>query len=84
MHYNARDIQVLRALVRGIQPEVDSEHRLRLEMMRLVVDGSDGLRLTPAGAKAVSVLPALLPAAFDDPPARRPHGRQRRLDRTYR
>ena len=84
MHYNSRDIEVLRALVRGLPPEVDSEHRLRLEMMGLVVDGSGGLHLTPAGAKAASVLPEIPPTAFDDQPVRRAHGRQRRLHRTYR
>ncbi len=85
MHYNSRDIEVLRTLVHGIiPPEVDYEHRLHIEMMGLGVDGSGGLHVTPAGAKAASVLPEIPPTAFDDQPVRRAHGRQRRLDRTYR
>lgn len=87
MHYSPLDVHVLRALVRGASPAVGSEHRLRLEMRGLVVDGAHGLRLTPAGKRAASFIPAVHPAALTEPaPVRRVDALERRRasDRFYR
>jgi hypothetical protein len=87
MHYSPLDVHVLRALVRGASPAVGSEHRLRLEMRGLVVDGAHGLRLTPAGERAASMIPVINPTAFEEPaPARRVDSRGRRLasERSFR
>lgn len=49
------DIDILANLCRGNTPHVDSAHRLRLELAGLVVDGKDGLRITPRGEIAARV-----------------------------
>jgi hypothetical protein len=50
------DVQVLRALLVSM-PKIPSHHRLRLELLGLVRDGADGLRLTPAGREIAEQAP---------------------------
>lgn len=54
LRLNPRDLDVLRALMTGMTPDVRSHHRLRLELLGLVRDGAKGLELTPAGRKAIT------------------------------
>ncbi|MBS0546940.1 MAG: hypothetical protein JSR24_04270 [Proteobacteria bacterium] len=57
MHLGSVDLDVLHALRNGLNPDVSSGHRLRLEMMGFVRDGPRGLRLTSAG-ECAAALPA--------------------------
>jgi hypothetical protein len=57
MVYASNDIRVLKALLRGVAPTVSSAHRVRLEMLGLIADGAEGLRITPKE----NVLPAPRP-----------------------
>jgi hypothetical protein len=52
MRISVREIEMLRALAAGEAGFVTSSHRLRLEMLGLVLDGPNGLRLTGAGREA--------------------------------
>jgi hypothetical protein len=80
---NALDLHVLRALDRGETPLVASTHRVRLEMMRLVTDGPDGLQLAPAGQKAILAESNAKTEALVAPVRKRTaSGRKRMLDRT--
>jgi hypothetical protein len=83
MRLGTNDIAVLNALVRQQTPEVSSGHRLRLELLGLVRDTANGLRLTPAGEKAASLAPTIEHEKLEEPPTRRVDalGRKRMLER---
>jgi hypothetical protein len=83
MRLGTNDIAVLNALVRKQTPEVSSAHRLRLEMLGLVRDTAEGLRLTPAGEKAAAYAPTIEHEKIEEPPPRRVDalGRKRMLER---
>ena len=51
-HLRGPDIEILRKLAAGQRPRVPSPYRLRLELLGLVKDCADGLRLTEAGRVA--------------------------------
>ena len=54
---SAEDIAVLRALAGNAPlPAINSHHRLRLELLGLVKDGPNGLKLTPAGNEAARTI----------------------------
>jgi hypothetical protein len=57
MVYANNDIKVLKSLLRGAAPTVSSAHRVRLEMLGLIVDGTEGLRITPKGEFAAGTTP---------------------------
>ena len=84
MRLGNNDIAVLNALLRQQTPAVNSGHRLRLEMLGLVRDTAEGLRLTPAGEKAAASAPTIEHEKLEQPPARRVDslGRKRMLERT--
>ncbi len=84
MRLGTHDIDVLNALVRQQTPTVSSGHRLRLELLGLVRDTADGLRLTPAGERAATQAPTIEHEKLEEPPARRVDalGRKRMLERT--
>jgi Mn-dependent DtxR family transcriptional regulator len=84
MRLGTSDIAVLNALLHQQIPEVSSAHRLRLEMLGLVRDTAEGLRLTPAGEKAASGAPTIEHEKLEEPPPRRVDalGRKRMLERT--
>ena len=71
------DIDVLRSLIRGERWDIASCHRVRLELMGLVVDGANGLRLTVDGVKASSAS-ATCPPESSGKPVRRLDGLGRR------
>ena len=52
MRLGWNEIELLKALARDDSPPVSSSQRLRLELLGLVVDSAQGLRLTPAGRYA--------------------------------
>ena len=83
MRLGTSDIAVLNALVRQQTPEVSSAHRLRLEMLGLVRDTAEGLRLTPAGEKAATFAPTIEHEKLEEAPPRRVDalGRKRMLER---
>ena len=83
MRLGTHDIDVLAALARQQTPEVSSGHRLRLELLGLVRDTAQGLRLTPLGVKAATQAPTIEHEKLEEPPARRVDalGRKRMLER---
>lgn len=84
MRLGTNDIAILNALFRQQTPKVSSAHRLRLELLGLVRDTTEGLRLTPAGQKAATCTPTIEHEKLDAPPPRRVDalGRKRMLERT--
>ena len=52
MRLSPAEIDILKALSLGENLSLKSSHRLRLEMLGLVLDGPTGLSLTPAGLEA--------------------------------
>lgn len=54
LRLSQKDVDVLRLLAANEHPDVNSAHRLRLELLGLVSDGPRGLCLTPAGRRAAT------------------------------
>ena len=67
MRLSPLEIDILSALSRGDAPPVRSSHRLRLEMMGLVTDGPEGLRLTPTGERAAASAPTAAQETLNAP-----------------
>ena len=59
-YVSAREIQLLRKIrVRGSDVYVTSDQRLRLELLGLIIDGANGIRLTAKGLRVAE-------ARYDD------------------
>lgn len=67
MRISVREIEMLKALAAGEAGFVTSSHRLRLEMLGLVLDGPNGLRLTGAGREASMATVPSEPQALGNP-----------------
>ena len=64
---SVREIEMFKALTAGEAGFVTSSHRLRLEMLGLVLDGPNGLRLTGAGREASMLTVPSEPQALGNP-----------------
>ena len=82
MRLGWNEIEILKALAREESPTASSSQRLRLELMGLVVDSAQGLKLTATGRHEARTAKQTKHEKFDMP--ERPldaAGRKRLLDR---
>jgi hypothetical protein len=57
MRLSLYEIDILRALSRGVVPAISAAHRVRLEMLGLISETPSGIRVTSLGERAATSEP---------------------------